>query len=714
MAHNTLDGKTGERKEGGVVLDDKQIDVLTTDQKEELLNELGEKYGVDIAEQLKISNRADHEVDEEYLRDIGTTKSELNFDIFTKAIMDTDHLNLYDEMDEDLGLEGESYNPFKKWLWYYHNSIMQNVKSYKINKNTIIDNRKHGLIISPPSGGKTTIKNQIKRLSKRLWDSSDVDKEMACIEVSGVSHPEQLVGKIKYTGRGDKKTPVTVYGLCGYIICMNDEAQDMINEKNDVYAKSQRIKRIAMDTYGENQISKKLTDDKPEEALEYYSPTRFFDFVHPKKLESPFFDTGSFRRYEIFNLIHDPEISLDDVTQFQLDDVNDYKEKYTQNMRDYYEKQRHNVVFNNDCAKIISHFHACLLHYMLNHKNKNVFRYGLLTRYSLRSMFSKNVYILSIARNEKTPSFNTIMNGCCDTLLFIFKSIESINDLGDMGISSDVWGGLLEEDAQACEFLMKRGALSFESSNISIKEFQTVLGHLYGCKTTQSRKYYYKLKRDGFISSKQSGKYDSRVWLKFIPKDSNLDSDNFKPLEIWKEYFKGVTPKQGCLTPLIDDFTHKIEEITKGDEGVGVLGCVLFNKLYMHQSKKSLFFNNIYNTNEVNLNKGYPDTVTPSSPLTKQTHSTHKSVIKTQSKGVKHPKMRVTPLKKSKVVKNDRQVQFWEAPECDNIKEQCTKNEVLEWCNGNPKHTFEEMFDKLGHGSPKHYNELKESGDLKC
>jgi len=60
-----------------------------------------------------------------------------------------------------------------------------------------------------------------------------------------------------------------------------------------------------------------------------------------------------------------------------------------------------------------------------------------------------------------------------------------------------------------------------------------------------------------------------------------------------------------------------------------------------------------------------------------------------------------------KAIKNDRQVQFWEAPECDTIKEQCTKEEVFSWCQKNPKHTFEEMFDKLGHGSPKHYNELK-------
>jgi len=34
---------------------------------------------------------------------------------------------------------------------------------YQINKRTNIDNRKHALLITSPSGGKTTVKNGIKR-----------------------------------------------------------------------------------------------------------------------------------------------------------------------------------------------------------------------------------------------------------------------------------------------------------------------------------------------------------------------------------------------------------------------------------------------------------------------------------------------------------------------------------------------------------------------
>lgn len=72
-------------------------------------------------------------------------------------------------------------------------------------------------------------------------------------------------------------------------------------------------------------------------------------------------------------------------------------------------------------------------------------------------------------------------------------------------------------------------------------------------------------------------------------------------------------------------------------------------------------------------------------------------------------------LSKNKVTKKktDREIQFREAKECQNIKAQCTKKEVLEWIKLNPKYKHRDLQDKFGIGSYKFEKELKEDGIIK-
>jgi hypothetical protein len=64
-------------------------------------------------------------------------------------------------------------------------------------------------------------------------------------------------------------------------------------------------------------------------------------------------------------------------------------------------------------------------------------------------------------------------------------------------------------------------------------------------------------------------------------------------------------------------------------------------------------------------------------------------------------------------IKSDRELQFWEAPECADIVEECTKEEVLEWIKKNPGVSHEQMYDGLGIGSYKFINELVEEKKIK-
>ena len=444
--------------------------------------------------------------------EIAESKASCDFGEFTREWLGTGHLKYFSEMDADLGLKGDELLAFKKNLWYYHHSALQPTTVGCVGGRFWYDNRIHLLCIASPSSGKSTVKNQIKEL---------VPKEYV-IETSGLSHPEQLVGKTIHSGKGPTRSITTAYGILSYPVVLYDEAQTIINEDTDINAAAQRLKRGAMDTYGKNEVCKKLTEDLHSDILRYYSPSRVFDFMHPVKFKSAFFDTGSFRRYNIHILKPDTVIDIKALVVDFLTPKKETAHNYVELMRKEYQTTRNQYEFDVTTMKIVGHYYECLLSLLLNHENKTAFRYGLLRRYDLRNAFLKNVLILTLAHNEaivKAPSQEITIQACKDTCLFTLRSIESINEQGSMGMSSDIWGGLKEEDIQACEYLWRKKAITRDTSTVSIRKFWTVLAHLYGCAPRQSRAHFYRLKKDGYVDSHQVGKHGSSVWLTFVPQD---------------------------------------------------------------------------------------------------------------------------------------------------------------------------------------------------
>jgi hypothetical protein len=63
--------------------------------------------------------------------------------------------------------------------------------------------------------------------------------------------------------------------------------------------------------------------------------------------------------------------------------------------------------------------------------------------------------------------------------------------------------------------------------------------------------------------------------------------------------------------------------------------------------------------------------------------------------------------------KTDRELQFFESPECSDIVEQCTKEQTLEWIKNNPGKSFETFYNELGIGSFKHVDNLVSTGLVK-
>jgi len=620
-------------------------------------------------------------------------KEPLNFDFYTKLLSSINNLPNFNLFNDALGLIGEGYTPFKKSLWYICHSLIQPELTYEINHKTKIDNRKHLLIITPPAGGKSTT----KQFTKMFVEKGEY------IEASGISNPEQLVGKMIYPTDPvtKKKKPKENKGILGFKLVLYDEAQELINEGvgerksgNEVYAKSQRLKRQAMDTFGENIISKKLVDDTKEDMMAYPSPSRIIDFAHPKKLESPFFDTGSFRRYEIFNLTSDTEIKLLDVTEFKLEPNNAKEDYFKKLFTEESKNLKYDTKFNQKTLDFIAYTHAVILDYLLNHKNENAFRYGLLTRYSVRNIICKNVYILALSKGEKEPSLETTLTACCDTILFILKSIEAINDLGDIGASTDLWRGLKEPDVLSLLFLLKQKALTAQTSEITIKKFLTILSHFYGCKNTSSRSHYYRLKKEGYIDSTQIDQHKSRVWITYIPKSIKLNTQGFDPITTLDK-LQGVLPKNSVFTPL-KEFVHddKLFEKLQGVKGVGILALyyILYTRFVPKNKNKNIY---IYS----------PDSNTPFTPsdIPKEVSS-----IKHIDEGVKEGGKQKHTLKLKKH-KTDREIQFYDAKECKHILPNHTQGDILFWLQDNKGSTFQQIYERFGVGSLKFKNELVRS-----
>ena len=70
----------------------------------------------------------------------------------------------------------------------------------------------------------------------------------------------------------------------------------------------------------------------------------------------------------------------------------------------------------------------------------------------------------------------------------------------------------------------------------------------------------------------------------------------------------------------------------------------------------------------------------------------------------------VTKVTKVTTPKNDREIQFYDAEECSNIKTTCNKDDILTWIKTNPKEDYKKLYQKFGTGSLKIRNKLQKEG----
>ncbi len=420
------------------------------------------------------------------------------------------HLPLYEDIAHSIALQGKEYYTLKKAICYFDYSIHQKPETVKIGV-ARADNRLHLLIMAGVGKGKGSIKNHIKRVRKT--NVGDV------MEVAGYIHPEQLIGKTAYAGRGDKQKLVEKEGYLRAKVLLSDECQNMINEDLPLWGDVQRIKRKAMDVYGNNEIEKKLIDIKLSDTLAYLPDTRFIDFMHPTRLKPTFFDTGSFRRYLALYLPPSNEIDVYDTVKGMLEETQ--SEEVLKNALEQKNVSIDDMFVTEEGKEELIDWVVRWNLWALTHEHPQVKRFAQLTAYSIKEQFIKMATILHKAKGKIEWDKATTDQACFDTINFLIETLKTITQFGTDISTSELWQGADVEEITCMEYLWQNGATSFGTSNISIAKFTDFISNTFGVTDRPARARFAKLKKRGFINSMHTA-HNSKVWLLITPKYAEI------------------------------------------------------------------------------------------------------------------------------------------------------------------------------------------------
>jgi hypothetical protein len=456
--------------------------------------------------------------------------SPINFSNIKKNCGNCKHLPMYDELVIELGYKGSNSQAIQKSIWYTVNSSLQNTYTIDVNSNVSSDNRTHSLWIAPSGSGKGLIKNFLERCCDYSLKR--------CSDISRLSHPEQLIGKNEKEGIGKNAIMIEVRGYLDDDILIQDEAQDILNEITPLNVETMNLLRKGMDKYGNNKITKKLTGGK---VLSYHPKCRVNQFIHPVPLNNKFVDTGTMRRYcSIIELSGDRNLDIKELCSMKKGTYANGHVFSSQIQKLYYDRivqddPNYKFDITQECLDIISDFNGIILDLCMKSNNAGLFRYGILTKHTLKLNIVSWVSILHLTYNKKVTTPEITILACRDFLEVWLVSMETLLNGNRCRIaqSTDEWMGLEEKSVAALDYLVRKNAIDINST-VSIAKFQTVLADLYGLHIRTARGKFRDLQVKGYIMSKQTGKNSSSTWLNMVPKDYIYTTNMYIPVTLLK------------------------------------------------------------------------------------------------------------------------------------------------------------------------------------
>lgn len=400
------------------------------------------------------------------------------------------HLPAFDLINKELGLEGKEYYVVVKAWNYRIESLKQPTIKCSIGKEWC-DNRIHVLCIGGAGTGKGILKNAL-----RLHSDS--------VECSGArTNLEQLIGKFDKKGNE----------LPGYFKKKNldvDEAHTLVTEEDKNLGGIMREFRIAMDVYGNNMVDKKNVDAK--RFLSFYPETRFGFYIHDTILPPVFFDLGTSRRLFAFEL-KPTQVGEDSAIKGLL------TENYTHTLKEYVNLEGNGGIlkgFTQEAVKELIFWIKVWNKFCLLNPNQRVRILGRRMFFSGKLYFMRMSMILGIVRNEQEISAATVKQACFDCIHFLLNTIQVYSNKSVLTLSRDIWKTSDQKEAMFLEWLNYQGALSRETSGVSIADCQDMIGDIFGVNNRQAISVYSRLRKAGYVID-YKGQHDSKAWLGFNP-----------------------------------------------------------------------------------------------------------------------------------------------------------------------------------------------------
>jgi len=485
---------------------------------------------------------------------------------FKKLHYYTNHLFYYHEFSSLIGLYGRHYIPILKARWYQlHGGILQ--KEIQFGK-MHTDTRMHIAYPLPTEAGKNEIIYGIKKLLE-VGIKKENDSYFTISEPISYS-PESLVGKYierlidnpdpnkkrkikkKIENRGHLDNDFLEFDECNKLIT-SDSPED--NQAREYLSKSEN-------PIGRNKVEKRLVDDIPTEKVSYCpNNTNSYYFQPFKKIPESAILQGFMRRKLIpvgnVNLFLNPaedEIYLDKLSDTDFS-YNDYQEKLIQHfelMRTRLHKT--NFVFDEDARGLLKDYSLYISGQGKLHSEK-IANYCKIIKYSILANLIKMSCIISASQYSNIVNEKSVALAYMDLVELMQNTFDFVYEktLGDFDYGAK-WKGANYKEQECLKYLFQEKAFGLESSRVTIWDFVTlVVKPIFKIGETQARNRYLEMKKKGLIDSKQTNKYDSRVWLNFNPimhKEYLEDDKGYKGYTTYNMVFEGLKEVSTPLKPL--------------------------------------------------------------------------------------------------------------------------------------------------------------------
>ncbi len=300
-----------------------------------------------------------------------------------------------------------------------------------------------------------------------------------------------------------------------------DEAIDLLRSSKEKISETRSYLNEAMDYYGQNRITKRMTDIPKEHQLSYKPDCNLTIFMKPFQVDEEFALRGTLRRFLIPYSKFDPDIQISGYSK-RIDGGRDIAlAEAVSELRDIVGKTRSRkekidadyLQVDSNSVERFKELHMNLVYQGFAHSDK-VKNFTRIIDYQLQDLLLKFSAIQAVVSGHEKIKESDLEKAFIDLSDILACMLEDVctKVIGNLDYNDD-WKGARKKNRKCLEWLKEKGAISKSQSSISIQEYVHEVTEICGISERQARRKIKDHAENGWISKKQVGQHDSRVWL---------------------------------------------------------------------------------------------------------------------------------------------------------------------------------------------------------